>query len=111
DHVGVTLAAGELRRLPLRLRAERWGGQRIGPVGLRAYGPLRLIVFEELRAVERRLRVYPHTERLVRAIRPADTQAFSGNHLARSIGDGIEFANVREFVSGDAVRRVNWRVT
>jgi uncharacterized protein (DUF58 family) len=61
--------------------------------------------------LERRLRVYPSTERLAQAIRPHDTQVLTGNHLARTVGDGIEFASVRAFVPGDPIRRVNWRVT
>jgi uncharacterized protein (DUF58 family) len=109
--VAITLAGGEDRVLPLRLSADRWGGQRAGPIALRAYGPGRLIAFEEVRRLERRLRVYPTTERLAQAIRPHDTQVLSGNHLARTNGDGIEFASVREFVPGDPIRRVNWRVT
>ena len=40
-----------------------------------------------------------------------ETQAFSGNQVARSRGEGIEFADLRPFTPGDRVRRVNWRAT
>jgi len=43
--------------------------------------------------------------------RPAELQAFAGNELARDSGEGIEFAEVRDFVPGDRVRQVNWRVS
>jgi uncharacterized protein (DUF58 family) len=36
---------------------------------------------------------------------------FSGNQVARERGDGIEFADLRPFVAGDLVRRVNWRAS
>jgi uncharacterized protein (DUF58 family) len=36
---------------------------------------------------------------------------FAGNYVSKVAGDGIEFANVREFAQGDSVRRINWRVT
>jgi uncharacterized protein (DUF58 family) len=46
-----------------------------------------------------------------RLLKPADTQVFAGNEVSRLRGDGIEFADIRPFVPGDRVRRVNWRVT
>jgi uncharacterized protein (DUF58 family) len=42
---------------------------------------------------------------------PTRTEAFSGDYVSRLTGDGIEFATVRPFATGDTVRRVNWRVT
>src|SRR5207247_1269548 len=42
---------------------------------------------------------------------PSETQVFSGNHVARQKAEGIEFADIREFVAGDRVRHVNWRAT
>ncbi len=58
-----------------------------------------------------RLKVYPHGETLRRLLRPLETQAFSGNQVARGRGEGIEFADLRPFTYGDRVRRVNWRAT
>jgi uncharacterized protein (DUF58 family) len=57
------------------------------------------------------LKVYP-TEETVRALlRPLETQVFSGNHVARQRGEGIEFADLRQFVPGDRTRNVNWRAS
>ena len=36
---------------------------------------------------------------------------FIGNQVSRTKGDGIEFADVREWEPGDRVRRVNWRAS
>jgi uncharacterized protein (DUF58 family) len=44
-------------------------------------------------------------------LRPLETEVSSGNHVARQKGEGIEFADLREFVAGDRVRHVNWRAT
>jgi uncharacterized protein (DUF58 family) len=44
-------------------------------------------------------------------LRPLETQAFAGNQVARVRGEGIEFADLRPFTTGDRVRRVNWRAT
>ena len=42
---------------------------------------------------------------------PLETQPFAGNRVAREKGEGIEFADLRPFVPGDRVRRVNWRAS
>ena len=55
--------------------------------------------------------MYPRGETLERLLRPVETQAFAGNQVARSRGEGIEFADLRPFTPGDRVRRVNWRAT
>ena len=50
-------------------------------------------------------------ERLRSLVSPLETQPFAGNRVARVRGEGIEFADLRPFVPGDRVRRVNWRVS
>ena len=42
---------------------------------------------------------------------PLETQVFVGNQVSRARGEGIEFADLREWQPGDRVRRVNWRAT
>jgi uncharacterized protein (DUF58 family) len=109
--ISLRLAAGETRTLPVRLRAQRWGGYTLGRVHLRARPPLGLLV-EEGRATElATLRVYPREEELRRLVAPAETQLSAGNEVARAKGDGIEFADVRPFVAGDRIRRINWRAS
>jgi uncharacterized protein (DUF58 family) len=44
-------------------------------------------------------------------VQPFETQVFAGNHVAREKAEGIEFADLRPFVAGDRVRRVNWRAS
>src|SRR5262249_54212073 len=85
----LSLRPDEHRTLELRLRAERWGGKPFRNLTLRAYGPGRLIAFEEVRRLDLRLAVYPGVDRLLRGTRPLRTQVFAGNHVARAVGDGI----------------------
>jgi uncharacterized protein (DUF58 family) len=94
-----------------RLRAERWGAHEVGQVALRVPARGGLITFEHIVDARQKLHVYPASERVSRSVSPPHTKMFSGDYVARSAGDGIEFANVRPFVRGDSVRRVNWRVT
>jgi uncharacterized protein (DUF58 family) len=107
----VSLQPNEPRTITLRLRAERWGGKPFRSLTLRAHGPGRLVAFDELRRLDLRLAVYPGVDRLLRGTHPLRTQVFAGNHVARVVGDGIEFASVRAYAPGDSIRRVNWRVT
>jgi uncharacterized protein (DUF58 family) len=114
--VGVTRAhgrpaAGEVLEHTFHLRAERWGVHSLGVVAVRMTGPARLIAFEEIVERPHRIKVYPAPDKVARSLAPPETQIYSGDYVARSAGDGIEFASVRPFVLGDSVRRVNWRVT
>ena len=109
--VAIRLAPGEERTLELHLRCARWGGYAPGEVALRAHDRLGLFRFEAI--VDRRtpLRVYPQPEPLLSLLKPLETQVFAGNQVARGKGDGIEFADIRQFVPGDRPRRVNWRAS
>jgi uncharacterized protein (DUF58 family) len=103
--------AGEALDHTFHLRAERWGVYSLGTVAVRITGPGRLVAFEQIIERPHRIRVYPAPDTVARSLAPPETQIYSGDYVARSAGDGIEFASVRPFVLGDSVRRVNWRVT
>jgi len=109
--VAIHLADSETRELALTVRCDRWGAYRIGRVCLRARDAFDLVRHET--AVDRRspLKVYPTEEAVRTLLRPAETQVFSGNHVARQKGEGIEFADLRLFVPGDRLRHVNWRAS
>jgi uncharacterized protein (DUF58 family) len=108
---GITLRAGEERTVPVTLQAPRWGVYPLGRVGLAAFDRLGLFVDERELPPVAWLRVYPQPEQLRQIVRPHDTQPYVGNLVARSKGEGIEFADLRPYVRGDRVRRVNWRAT
>ncbi len=107
----VRLGWDERRELEYTLRCERWGAYLIGDFVLRAPDAFGLLVHETTLERRRPLKVYPRGEVLRRLARPRETQAFAGNQVPRSRGEGIEFADLRPFVPGDRVRRVNWRAT
>ena len=107
----IRLAAGEQRELEVPVRCVHWGTYRVGEVLWRARDTFGLLVFEGSAGEPRPLKVYPSGETLQRLLQPLETQAFSGNQVARHRGEGIEFADLRPFTTGDRVRRVNWRAT
>src|SRR5262249_30092961 len=57
------------------------------------------------------LKVYPRPELVRELLKPLETQVFTGNLVAREKGEGIEFADLRPFIPGDRVRRINWRAS
>ncbi|MDX6506233.1 MAG: hypothetical protein QOG06_877 [Gaiellaceae bacterium] len=107
----VHLHAGERHEVELPLRCDHWGAYLVGDVLLRAQDRLGLLAFEQTLELRRPLKVYPRGEALEKILRPLDTQTFAGNQSPRTRGEGIEFADLRQFVPGDRIRRINWRAT
>ncbi|HKV32378.1 MAG TPA: DUF58 domain-containing protein [Candidatus Dormibacteraeota bacterium] len=107
----VSLPAGETVALRLSVRFLRWGLYDVGHVRLRWRDPLWLYTQEGSLDQPLRIRVYPRPEVLRALVRPTETQVYAGNQLARTRGDGIEFAEIRAFRPGDRVRHINWHAT
>ena len=111
DPATISIGDDERRDLVLRVHCDRWGGYAVGRVFLRARDRFDFTAWEW--TVDKRgpLKVYPREEYIRDLLRPLETQVFSGNHVARQRGEGIEFADLRLFVPGDRVRHVNWRAS
>ena len=107
----VALAPGEPRTLSVPIRCERWGAFVVGPLLVRARDRLGFHSWEARVGGRAPLRVYPSVETLRALLPPLETQVFIGDQVSRAKGDGIEFADVREWEPGDRVRRVNWRAS
>jgi uncharacterized protein (DUF58 family) len=105
------LADGERRALELPLGCSRWGGFGVGRLHFRTHDVFGLFGYELTLDRRAPLKVYPREEAVRTLLRPAETQVFSGNHVARQRGEGIEFADLRRFVPGDRIRHVNWRAS
>jgi uncharacterized protein (DUF58 family) len=108
---GVRLRAGEERVLTLDLRCARWGSFELGRLDVRARDVFRLVTWEARREESHRLKAYPTPITLQRLLAPVETQAFAGSEVARAKGDGVEYADIRDFVPGDRVRSINWRAS
>jgi uncharacterized protein (DUF58 family) len=111
DPISLRLGDGEVRKLRARLRCNRWGAYDVGRVFLRGRDAFGLVSWEWRADRRAPLKVYPTEEEVRELLVPRDTQVYSGNHVARERGEGIEFADLRPFVPGDRVRHVNWRAS
>jgi uncharacterized protein (DUF58 family) len=105
------LAREQEQSLELRLRCERWGAYVLGGVRVRAHDRFGVLLHEQRLEPSLPLKVYPHAESLRALLRPQETQVSAGNQVARTRGEGIEFADLRPFSAGDRPRRINWRAS
>lgn len=106
----IRLERGEVRELHLRVRTERWGARSLGSLAYRAHDRFGLIEYGFPWLSLGMVRVFPRGESLQELIDPLSEQATTGSRVSRQRGEGIEFADIRPFVPGDRIRRVNWRV-
>jgi uncharacterized protein (DUF58 family) len=107
----VRLRAGEERELALTIRCTRWGVFDVGALRMHARDVWRLVTWESRVPASLRLKAYPGPLTLRRVLAPVETQAFAGSQVARTKGDGIEYADIRDFLPGDRVRSINWRAS
>jgi len=109
--VCVRLGWDDERTIELRIRCVRWGNYQVGDIRLRARDRLGLVAWEQQLDRTTLLRVYPLPETLRRIVPPVATQPSAGNEVARQKGEGVEFADLRDFAPGDRVRSINWRAS
>jgi uncharacterized protein (DUF58 family) len=105
------LGAGEVRTLRYRIHCPRWGLYRVGTLRLLGLHRLCMVSSSAERDPTQLVRVYPRIERLRRLLKPRATRLASGSRPAAASGEGIEFAEIREFRAGERVRRINWRAS
>jgi len=112
NHTIAGLASDGTLRLHYVVRPTIKGDFRIGPVRVRSLDPLGLGAEDASLPVESRIVVAPAMEDLRRAkLAPRRTRPWFGQVPSRRIGIGTDFWGVRDYVSGDEVRRINWKAS
>ena len=109
--VALRLARGGERERECRLSCDRWGAYVLGELCLRAHDRFGAL---PLRArLDRRcpLKVYPREEVLRGCCGRSRRRSSPATWSRAQKGEGIEFADLRQFVPGDRVRRINWRAS
>lgn len=102
--------ARPFRSVRLPFVPERWGNRDVGMVAVTLRDRLRLTegrIVVPLPRVDCR----PLPAQLRSGIVLSRLPSRLGEHSSRSVGEGAEFAGVREFVPGDRQRRINWPAT
>jgi uncharacterized protein (DUF58 family) len=106
-----TLRPGESVEWRYEVECVRRGRVNLGTVHARLWDRPGLEAAETSLHLPGQLRVYPRPLPLRRLPEPRRMQAFVGNYVAPSLGEGLEPGDIRAFVPGDRVRHVNWRAS
>jgi uncharacterized protein (DUF58 family) len=101
---------GEAVDLQVTGTALRWGRHRFGPVDATVLACDGMLVTRCARPGTQ-VTVYPVTEPFDAAEAVPRAAGLVGRHRSRRPGQGGELVGVRQFASGDRLRRVDWRVS
>jgi uncharacterized protein (DUF58 family) len=107
------LKAGETRDFYYEVSGNTFGVHTLGPITLSVQDSTGLFESQaELKSYSKMV-VFPETtERLTHfAIRPRRTKSWPGEIVARRTGTGMDYYNIRRFMPGDPMRRINWRAS
>lgn len=88
-----------------------WGLVRVDQVVVRVHGLGGLVRWTGGVTLDRTVRVMPATPRGRRLLPATEPRSTAGSHLTRWRGDGSEFADLRTYQPGDAMRSVNWKAS
>jgi uncharacterized protein (DUF58 family) len=103
------LASGARREFSYTLTAPR-GAYRFDGLDVTVWDRLGLSARREHLSSSDEVLVQPHVEPFEEiAIRPRRTRGYAGMVKANRGGSGLDFYGCRAYVSGDEVRRINWR--
>lgn len=107
------LAADEQKHLSYSLRPVERGEYIFNDLNIFVSSPLQLIVRRYKIPSKQTVKVYPS----YLSLRKFDLVAYSnnlaeaGNRKIRKIGQSVEFEQIREYVTGDDIRTLNWKAT
>ncbi len=106
------LRRGELIELQYSLLLRVKGRYNLGPVTVRSRDLLGFVVHEVTLADTVPLAISPRREDIRRAtVRTRRTRPWLGQIPSRSPGLGTDFWSIRDYVSGDEMRRINWKAS
>ncbi len=114
DHPGAWATAvrpGQDRRLEGLIACNHWGGYVLGEVRLVGRDRFGFLITERSIRPNQSLRVYPKPLALRTVVSAVNTHMLVGSEVARTKGEGLEFADIRAYAPGDRTRRINWRVS
>jgi uncharacterized protein (DUF58 family) len=107
----VTLPAGAEQTFTHQVVFARRGKYNLGHLYCRIHAGTDLQPLLAVYHQEQTCLVYPHIVQLPRHLPPLHTHVSFGNYVSRAAGEGLEFAGVRPYGSGDQLRRVHWRTS
>ena len=89
----------------------QWGVATVARPDVLVVGPDALVLHGPSRALDRTVAVLPAAEKVPAVALPPRAAGLVGTHRTRRPGDGSDLLDVREFLPGDRMRRIDWRVS
>jgi uncharacterized protein (DUF58 family) len=105
----LTLRPGEERILEHEVTFARRGVYTLGRLYSRLHTGAGLQPLLAEHRLEQECRIYPRVVPLRRYMPPWRTHVSFGHYVSRAAGEGVEFAGIRPYNSGDRIRRIHWR--
>jgi uncharacterized protein (DUF58 family) len=98
-------------KLRYAVEAPLRGYHPVGPLGVREEEALGFARWETELGGPERLEVLPHIENVEEfASRSRRVRPFPGPMLCRRPGPGMEFYRIRDYIKGDPLRNINWKL-
>ncbi len=97
--------------MELQVEARRWGVYDLDRVTIFAVDALGVFVDSHRVPSGPPVKILPDPETARRLLKPVEVQLAYGDLVSRWRGPGLEFADLREFETGDDPRRINWRAS
>jgi uncharacterized protein (DUF58 family) len=109
----VSLKAKQRRKIRYLLRPCQRGEYYFGDIHLFIMSPLGLVIRRFTSEVSETIHVYPSFTQLYKyeLLSNAIIETENGSRRMRKIGQSMEFEQIREYVTGDDIRTLNWKAS
>src|SRR5882757_4503995 len=107
------LKEGERRELPYQLRPTERGEYLFHSINVFIKSPFKLLVRRKILDGEKMVKVLPSYMPLKQyeLMAWSNNRAENGNKKIRKLGHSLEFEQIKEYVTGDDIRSLNWNAT
>ena len=108
-----SLRSGESREMGYSLQPKERGEYFFHAINVFIKSPFGLLVRRKVLDGEKMVRVLPsyHSLRQYELLAFSSNRAESGNKRIRKLGQSLEFEQIKEYVTGDDIRSINWKAT
>ncbi len=111
-HIARTLQPKENTQIIYTIRPNQRGIYKFGNIILYFQSQLGLVQRRQVIAAEESVSVFPAFSQLGRyALIAQATTSEQGSKRMRKIGQSMEFEQIKDYVSGDDIRTINWKAT
>ena len=111
--LGAVLKGGETRELPYELRPTERGEYVFHAINIFIRSPINFLVRRKILNIPKTIRVLPSYFPLKKyeLMAWSNNLAEGGSKKIRKLGHSLEFEQIKEYVTGDDIRSLNWNAT